>query len=99
ETLRSLAAVGNSLDGIRMRAVVESAEVTGPGAIVTVQWQTDQYTQQDSSGADLETFPSNTGAIDIKLLETDQGWKFQDFNQLHGAGTNKSRRVFLCGFY
>jgi len=86
ETLRSLAAVGNSLDGIRMRAVVESAEVTGPGAIVTVQWQTDQYTQQDSSGADLETFPSNTGAIDIKLLETDQGWKFQDFNQLHGAG-------------
>ncbi len=79
ETLRSLAAAGSALEGIRMRAVVESAEVTGNGAIVSVQWQTDQYTQHDSSGAEMETFPSKTDPIDVKLLETEQGWKFQDF--------------------
>lgn len=79
ETLKSLAAADNTLEGIRMRAIVESAEVTGHEAVLTVEWQTDRYTQHDSNGVEMEAFPSNIDQINVKLLKSEQGWKFQDF--------------------
>lgn len=76
--LEALAATEHTLDGIRMRAVVQATEQTDEDASVAVEWRMDGYTQRDASGEVVEEFDQRVDTIDMTLGETADGWKIAE---------------------
>ena len=72
--LAELKASSTTLDGIRMRAVVEEVEPTEQGTSVTVSWRTDGYVQRDKSSDIVSTIDARTEELVLHLLETSTGW-------------------------
>lgn len=76
--LESLHRAEHTLDGIRMRATVESTELTENGVEVGVQWRVDNYIQRDASGEALEEFDTTTDHLRLTLEDTPDGWRIID---------------------
>lgn len=77
-TLESLGAADSTLDGIRMRGVVDNADPTPNGAVVTVEWRIDGYVQRDAAGEILAEFDSRVDQLELTLVETADGWRIGD---------------------
>lgn len=73
--LESLDAAEHSLDGLRMRAEVESTEYDADVALVTVQWRIDGYAQRDGSGEVIDEFGATTDQLRLSLEEHSEGWR------------------------
>ncbi|NWN89021.1 MAG: protein kinase [Micrococcaceae bacterium] len=76
--LESLAAEDHRLDGIRMRAVVESAETTAEGALVDVEWRVDGYSQMDAVDTTVEEFASQSVPLQLRLVTSEGEWKIAE---------------------
>ena len=72
--LAELEASSTTLDGIRMRAVVEEVEPTEQGTSVTVTWRTDGYVQRDKSSDIVSNTDARTEELVLHLVETSTGW-------------------------
>lgn len=72
--LADLRASNTTLDGIRMRAVVEDIESTDHRAALSVTWRTDGYVQRDASAEIISTSDTRTEHLVLHLVETSTGW-------------------------
>lgn len=75
EVLTTLEETSTTLDGIRMRAVVEAVEHTSESVAVEVAWRTDEYLQRDGSQDIVETNEARTERLVLYLIETPHGWR------------------------
>lgn len=75
QVLTKLEEIGTTLDGIRMRAVVETVEHTSESAIAEVEWRTDEYVQRDGSQQVVETNGARTERLVLHLAKTPHGWR------------------------
>lgn len=78
KVLESLGMAGHTLYGIRMRAVVDSADSHADGTTLTVEWRVDGYAQRDADGELVEEFESRIDMLDVTLQNTAEGWKMVD---------------------
>ena len=72
--LAELKATSTTLDGIRMRAVVEDTESTQQGVSLTVTWRTDGFIQRNEASEIVSTSDARTEHLVLHLIETSTGW-------------------------
>ena len=75
QVLTTLEQTSTTLDGIRMRAVVETVQQASESAAVEVEWRTDEYLQRDGSQQVIETSEARTERLVLNLVETSHGWR------------------------
>ncbi len=65
---------GASLEGIRMRAVVQTIDRAQQTAVVEVDWQTDAYRQRDEQNDVIESVEARHERLILHLVDTADGW-------------------------